>query len=362
MNIIQKFINYIERDVKAEKESKEPAILLRLMCLIDTLCFGIVSVFSTYTFGSKSALSFCIFGAVIIALFFCSSKVSTVISISIYSLVTAFAVVYLTFCFGIAPMYHVCLFTLIFMIHFQIGFSKRVRVGTIVASCAIACFLIAYSMHNGPFFPVSPETTFVLISINSLCLFLKMMTVALMYYRKFSITDEKILKYAKKLETFAVQDTLTKLYNRRGMFNYLDNIEKRLESSPDFLSIAIGDIDFFKKVNDTYGHEAGDYVLVTVAQIIKKFMENKGCVSRWGGEEFLFSFEGKNGDEARGELEKLRSRIANYEFKYNDLTFHVTMTFGVEEYAGFLGIEKTINNADQKLYEGKKSGRNKVVF
>lgn len=362
MNIIKKFINYIERDVCDEKESKEPAIFLRLMCMIDTLCFAIVSVHAFRSYGAKSIINIGIFGVIILALFFSSSNVSMLLSYLIYSLVSIVAVVYLTICFGVAPMYHVCLFFIICMVHFQLGFPNYIRVGTIVVCAATSCFLIVYGANNSPIFPMDKSNFILLASVNTLCLFLKILTVSHMYYRKFSVTDEKLLKYARKLETFAVQDTLTKLYNRRGMFDYLENLEKKMKNSPDFLSIAIADIDFFKKVNDTYGHDAGDYVLSTVAKIMKEFMESKGRVSRWGGEEFLFSFEGKNGDEARGELDKLRTLISKYEFIYNDLTFHVTMTFGVEEYASFLGLEKTINSADQKLYEGKKTGRNKVVY
>lgn len=362
MNIVKGFINYIQRDVSDEKESKEPAILLRLMCLGDVLCFIIVTIYQLMVFGTKNIIFSCVFAAIITALFFTSAKVSTSVSYIIYSMVTVVAVISLTVCFGYGPMYHVCLFFIICMMYFQPGIPRYIRAGSVVVSIATAIFLIAYGINNQPIMPVEMTDSIFLMCVNTFSIFSKVIINSFMYYRKFSVTDEKLLKYAKKLETFAVQDTLTKLFNRRGMFNYLENTEKKLKNDPDFWSIAIGDIDFFKKINDTYGHDAGDYVLLTVAKLMSSFMENKGRVSRWGGEEFLFSFEGKNGDEARGELEKLKSIISKYEFSYNKMTFNVTMTFGVEEYAGFLGVEKTINSADQKLYEGKKTGRNKVVF
>ena len=128
------------------------------------------------------------------------------------------------------------------------------------------------------------------------------------------------------------------------------------------LTVAIGDIDFFKHINDTYGHDAGDYVLETIAKIMNEFMESKGMVARWGGEEFLFSFENINGDYAFEEMSKLLHLIERYEFSFNGTPIKVTMTFGLEEYDDNLGVDKVISKADEKLYMGKEQGRNRVIY
>ncbi|SFO00055.1 diguanylate cyclase (GGDEF) domain-containing protein [Pseudobutyrivibrio sp. JW11] len=164
----------------------------------------------------------------------------------------------------------------------------------------------------------------------------------------------------KQLKLMSETDTLTGLMNRRFAQNELKDIEKAKDIS--FISIAIGDIDFFKNINDTYGHDCGDYVLSELAELFKSSMTLPNFVARWGGEEFLFVFVNKNGDEALLLLEDLRNKVRNFDFKYKDKTFNVTMTFGLEEYSRTIGTVSTIEAADKKLYFGKQAGRNRVVF
>ncbi|MBO5551115.1 MAG: GGDEF domain-containing protein, partial [Lachnospiraceae bacterium] len=115
-------------------------------------------------------------------------------------------------------------------------------------------------------------------------------------------------------------------------------------------------------VNDTRGHDCGDYVLKTLASVFKDFMKDKGYVSRWGGEEFVFIFKDINGDDAYPMLEDLRRNIEKMELEFFSHKFNITMTFGVEEYSPMFGSEEAIKKADEKLYIGKESGRNKVVY
>ena len=91
-------------------------------------------------------------------------------------------------------------------------------------------------------------------------------------------------------------------------------------------------------------------------------MNDKGLVARWGGEEFLLLFWGINGDNVYVELEKIRSKLENIKVKHGEHVISVTMTFGMDEYDPSQPIEYTISSADKKLYIGKKTGRNKVVF
>ena len=140
-------------------------------------------------------------------------------------------------------------------------------------------------------------------------------------------------------------------------------VENYLKTYKDGIcSVCLCDIDFFKKVNDTYGHEAGDKVLQEVGKVFMSEMVKQGAVARWGGEEFLFAFDDINGDYAFESLSKLLHLIERYEFSYNGIDFHVTMTFGIEEYDDNEGIEKTVSRADEKLYMGKEAGRDRVIY
>nr|MCR4740898.1 GGDEF domain-containing protein [Lachnospiraceae bacterium] len=111
-----------------------------------------------------------------------------------------------------------------------------------------------------------------------------------------------------------------------------------------------------------YGHECGDYVLKELAWLFEHFMLDKGYIARWGGEEFLFVFNDKNADDAYISLEELRYQIAKKLFSYEGQDFNLTMTFGLEEFSAQAGIDLTVENADKKLYMGKESGRNRVVY
>lgn len=164
----------------------------------------------------------------------------------------------------------------------------------------------------------------------------------------------------RSLRTMVEQDTLTQLFNRRSADRRLKQVLSRYNSDGTPFCISIGDIDFFKKVNDTYGHDCGDLVLKTVAATLRNFMHPYGFAARWGGEEFLLVFEHTDYDRAKQALEELLERIRAIECPYGDQTVHVTMTFGLAggDTPDILHLLKT---ADDRLYEGKTSGRNRVV-
>ena len=181
----------------------------------------------------------------------------------------------------------------------------------------------------------------------------------MMLARDSQIIERKLMKYNKELQRAANTDMLTKLWNRLFLMQYM---EKKVASPDIFLSIAIGDIDFFKKVNDTYGHECGDEVLRTLAAVFKKEMEGHGVVARWGGEEFIFVFEGVNGDEAMMLLDHLQRVVRDTVINYEGLQLKVTMTFGLVEYDTKLRLDENINIADERLYIGKEEGRDRIIY
>ena len=124
--------------------------------------------------------------------------------------------------------------------------------------------------------------------------------------------------------------------------------------------VCIGDIDFFKKVNDTYGHAGGDIVLKSISNILREHMNTLGFVARWGGEEFLLVFDRMELDEAASSLQSLLDKIRHMEIDYDNCLIHVTMTFGIV--SGAEGDQDTLLRlADNKLYEGKAGGRNRII-
>lgn len=168
------------------------------------------------------------------------------------------------------------------------------------------------------------------------------------------------LNMQRSLRTLVDRDALTSLSNRRsGDIRLRKTIEECTRNNAPFC-VAIGDIDFFKRVNDTYGHECGDQVLKDVSALLRQHMRGKGFVARWGGEEFLLVFERTDLEEAYLSLTQLLENIRALEVKYNEHSIRITMTFGVTP-GSSSDVKELLRNADEKLYEGKDGGRNTVV-
>ncbi|MEA4888545.1 MAG: diguanylate cyclase [Clostridiaceae bacterium] len=156
-------------------------------------------------------------------------------------------------------------------------------------------------------------------------------------------------------------DSLTGLSNRRCMMDRLMQEEKKKTDPDKPLTLVMGDIDFFKSVNDTYGHLAGDQVLVTIAEIMQSTVQSDDLVCRWGGEEFLILFTDESTAKAADLTEQIRSEVARQVFSTHHANFHLTMTFGIAVHRANDTLDSLINRADQALYEGKRAGRNKIV-
>lgn len=164
----------------------------------------------------------------------------------------------------------------------------------------------------------------------------------------------------RSLRNLIVKDSLTDLYNRRYCNQNLKNLSEQYIKTGEPYTLAIADIDFFKKVNDIYGHIAGDEVLVSVAQIMKKSMAGKGFAARWGGEEFLLVYTGCDMETTLTYLEMLVEAIREMRVEYDDKAIKITISIGVATGNGD-SVDKVLCTADDRLYHAKKEGRDRVV-
>ena len=181
-----------------------------------------------------------------------------------------------------------------------------------------------------------------------------------MFSQKDNEEESKLMKYNDLLKKEAYTDQLTGLFNRRRAMEYIKTVREEYPDKP--ISIAIGDIDFFKKVNDTYGHDMGDEVLKDVAKIMVDACGKDAFLARWGGEEFLMVFPDCNGDDAYARIEDVRRTIQKTAIRVGGNEIHITMTMGLAEYDFNSDLQSTIKEADDKLYTGKANGRNQVVY
>ena len=157
-------------------------------------------------------------------------------------------------------------------------------------------------------------------------------------------------------------DKLTKLKNRMGFYSDFSRRYNQAIAENRTISLFISDIDKFKRVNDTYGHNAGDDVLSFVASLLEGESTDKEAVYRWGGEEFIMMMLDTTLEESVARAEKIREKIMNSSIDADGNTISVTMSFGCRQFDPKLTIEENISKADEHLYTAKETGRNKVVY
>ncbi|HIP98083.1 MAG TPA: GGDEF domain-containing protein [Aquifex aeolicus] len=178
-----------------------------------------------------------------------------------------------------------------------------------------------------------------------------------------SLIFENALEHERSI-TLASFDSLTGAYNRREGLKLAKQILKRSSFEDKNACLLVLDIDFFKKINDTYGHGAGDIVLKEVATIIKNTIRNEDLIVRWGGEEFLIVLSGIPAEKAGEVAERIKNNIANSLIELPDgKKIKVTVSIGVActEIEGTYTFDELFTIADKRLYKAKREGRNRVV-
>ena len=170
-----------------------------------------------------------------------------------------------------------------------------------------------------------------------------------------NITEEK--NYQVKLEILSKTDQLTKVNNRLYIDEVLQKQYYRFFRNDEKCSVILIDIDFFKDINDTYGHIVGDLFLVEFSTILKENVRESDIVGRWGGEEFLIILPHSNTQDAVELAQKLQNLINTFEFTK---VGYKTASFGISEFHTGISSEQLLDNADRALYKSKNGGRNQI--
>jgi diguanylate cyclase (GGDEF)-like protein len=173
---------------------------------------------------------------------------------------------------------------------------------------------------------------------------------------------EKLEQELQKTKAESKEDFLTKLYNKRALDEFMNMKEAEYERYGRNYSIVMFDIDFFKKVNDTYGHDAGDAVLAAFAKILKKEARSVDIVGRFGGEEFMAILSETDTKGGATFADKVRKKVEKSRFMYKGDRIKVTVSAGVSERKKHASLKSVINSADEYLYKSKQDGRNRVSY
>lgn len=259
-----------------------------------------------------------------------------------------------TLCLGFKYGFHLYSLSMIPIIYYTnyIAYKlnqKRVKSAFftfIIIACYLGCTI--FVSFNGPIYPGTNISEAVFWITNSIIVFW-----FLIFYTKMLI--KTTIESEEKLKEMSYVDRLTGLYNRHYM---MDKLEKATEQN-SLSTVAMIDIDDFKKINDVYGHNAGDYVLQNLSQIMKDVC-GESVISRWGGEEFLLLFENYTG--AKDTMENLRATVEKTKFEFEGQRIKVSVTVGIADRGEQKSIDKWVQSADNRLYVGKKQGKNVIIY
>ncbi|MCF8085749.1 MAG: diguanylate cyclase, partial [Desulfohalobiaceae bacterium] len=169
------------------------------------------------------------------------------------------------------------------------------------------------------------------------------------------ISDRKIME--EKLQNMANTDQLTGAYNRHKFLECLDYEISRVQRKNDPLSLLMLDIDHFKRINDSHGHNTGDAILKELVHVVRNNLREVDILTRWGGEEFLVLAPDTNKLAAATLAERLRREVKGHDFPEG---VEVTISLGIAQYSRNEPVEELISRADERMYLAKQSGRNRV--
>lgn len=247
-----------------------------------------------------------------------------------------------------------------YMCHTLLDSGRRYVIATLLGLVAVVSFISCrvLSMHLGVIYQVAiPEWGVLGVYIfNSLCNFAFLFLITVIFLVEMQTATSQLQRQNAILDHMASIDPLTDLYNRRSMHAVLSDAVQA--KSP--FCLVMCDVDDFKKINDTYGHDTGDTVLKEVARMVKEEVGESGCACRWGGEEMLLIVRGDLGQACRI-AENIRRRVEGFAFCLNGQSIHCSVTIGVAWHQEGQTIDRTITYADNNLYYGKRNGKNMVV-
>ena len=169
----------------------------------------------------------------------------------------------------------------------------------------------------------------------------------------------------EKLEIISKTDSLTGLYNRRYIIEKLENELMNYNDTGNKFSVILADIDYFKNINDSFGHMAGDFALQEFTKVIQRRLRSFDLLGRYGGEEFIIVMINCVKEDALKRVETILEEIRETTFEYNGNQINFTFTAGIANSNDFdfnnIALDKLLDTADKRLYKGKELGRNRII-
>lgn len=272
------------------------------------------------------------------------------LEICLYVVVSTF---FLGWNFGF-PLFLIALASMVYFCPFK---NKMIPYLFSIAEIIIFMVLKIYTLYNEPIYHYSDFTVSGFYIFNSAATFTLMIYGAFISNLSVAMTQQTLTQNNSVLQDMVNHDTLTGLLSRNHFLAaYEENRQKNIP-----ITLVLSDIDNFKRVNDTYGHDCGDIILSGIASIMMEQTPDNVLIYRWGGEEFVMMLPNYSDARALKLTEKVRIAITAKNFKYRNETLKVSMTFGISSTKESTDLNELIRLADKRLYYGKRCGKNIVI-
>lgn len=360
-NSIKRILNLIAKDTGSRNESKKLIVVIRVILLSIVFYFLANLVLCNKAFHDVgSMVCYAVFFLIFTGLFVLSYYIRTIYTLWLFNIGIMGWIAAIVHYFGWNIGVQHFLMMLLLLYFFSSYNQYTAKIVFAVLLCAYRLLLFGIYQDRIPVWQLSSVEENTMQILNTITIFWCISVISYVFSKDSQELEGKLVEYNNQLMRQANTDTLTGLFNRRRAMEYLTEMVHQSQN-PGF-SLCMCDIDFFKKVNDNYGHDFGDEVLKEVARILREEQKGKNMAARLGGEEFLLVFPECNGDDAYLKVEAIRKKIKETKVERNGKQVGVTMTFGLTEYDFQNGIEATLKEADEKLYIGKEKGRDIIIF
>lgn len=232
------------------------------------------------------------------------------------------------------------------------------RVGSIISIGMLVVGIILVLTPLGPYIPAQYDKNYIM---RYFCAYgIMIMMCYMMEYVQYQVRNN--LHIAREVASLKSKtDALTGLANRYGFNDYVGFHEKRSSPEAGLFGVIVCDLDNFKLVNDQYGHEVGDELLVEISDNLRSMVRSEDLVSRWGGEEFLILMLDADRQGVMVLAEKIRRKIEQSTMELGSAELHVTLSLGIQVQSVNQPLSETMKEADQAMYEAKNTGKNRVV-
>lgn len=351
-----------ERKLNERRKYQSCGVILSLVHLCMAILFYVADVKLMFIYNAVTVLFY--IGIAVITgrvyrftYVFIASFIEILLHSVLASLLVGWDWGFMTYTMGLVPLSFYIAYTVPY-------FKQNFRIPLIYSAIVFVCFFFVreYYVYEGSILEIAVTEAFVdrVYLFNIILTFCFLWVVALLFSLEVYYMQHHLESENTSLEQLANYDPLTKLMNRRSMDIYLKDAIEKAEQKDEMFCIIMTDIDDFKKINDTYGHAAGDIVLEEISGIILENVRDEDCVCRWGGEEILILIRSAQ-DTAANVAQRICKDIAASRIDIGDVKMAITMTLGVTQYRENDTADTIVERADRSMYRGKKNGKNQVV-